>query len=154
VGISQAAVAKHVAKGVLVHGATARAWLHSYCDRLREQAAGRGSDEALDLTRARTREAESKARMLELNLERELGRLVALEDIEPELEQWASVASSEIRHAIESIIEHVESKTEERVDREHVDRIMRAALDAIASYPRQHADAAGARGGALASADA
>lgn len=54
VGISQQKVSQLVNDGVLMRGATALQWLQAYCDRLREVAAGRGSEGGgLDLVQER-----------------------------------------------------------------------------------------------------
>lgn len=54
VGISQQKVSQLVNDGVLARNATALQWLQSYCDRLREMAAGRGSEAGgLDLVQER-----------------------------------------------------------------------------------------------------
>jgi phage terminase Nu1 subunit (DNA packaging protein) len=55
IGISRQAVHELVARGVLARGATAGEWLLAYCERLREQAAGRsgGSGSTLDLAAER-----------------------------------------------------------------------------------------------------
>jgi phage terminase Nu1 subunit (DNA packaging protein) len=54
VGISQQKVSQLVNDGVLERGATALEWLRVYCDRLREMAAGRGSEGGgLDLVQER-----------------------------------------------------------------------------------------------------
>ncbi|MBI5270136.1 MAG: hypothetical protein HY856_10725 [Burkholderiales bacterium] len=55
IGVSQQAVSDLVTRGVLNHGAPAGEWLAAYCDRLREQAAGRiGADAGgLDLVQER-----------------------------------------------------------------------------------------------------
>lgn len=44
VGISEARVSQLMAEGVLVKGEPAKRWLLAYCERLREQAAGRGQE--------------------------------------------------------------------------------------------------------------
>lgn len=44
VGISQPRVAQLIAEGVLQRDGTAGQWLLAYCERLREQAAGRGQE--------------------------------------------------------------------------------------------------------------
>lgn len=55
VGISQQKVSQLLTDGVLGKGDTAQAWLHSYTERLREQAAGRQGEGAggLDLVQER-----------------------------------------------------------------------------------------------------
>lgn len=67
VGVSQPKVSQMLAEGVLERGATARDWLHAYCERLREQAAGRLSggqqslmQERAALTRSQREEQDRK----------------------------------------------------------------------------------------------
>jgi len=62
VGISQAAVSHLVSGGVLPAGGTVGAWLLAYCERLREQAAGRLSADGagLDLVQERAALARSQ----------------------------------------------------------------------------------------------
>ena len=61
VGISQQAVSALVQAGVLEPGAPWRVWLRAYCERLREQAAGRmGAEEGLDLVQERAALARSQ----------------------------------------------------------------------------------------------
>lgn len=68
VGISQQAVSDLVQAGVLQRGEPASAWLHAYCARLREQAAGRLSadGEGLDLVQERAALARSQREAQEL----------------------------------------------------------------------------------------
>lgn len=61
VGISQQAVSALVQAGVLEPGAAGGDWLRAYCERLREQAAGRmGADGGLDLVQERAALARSQ----------------------------------------------------------------------------------------------
>lgn len=55
IGVSEARVSQLAADGLLADGAPGSQWLHSYCLRLREQAAGRMGSEigGLDLTQER-----------------------------------------------------------------------------------------------------
>lgn len=55
VGVTQPAVSRLLSDGVLPQGGTAQQWLHAYCERLREQAAGRAGSEVggLDLVQER-----------------------------------------------------------------------------------------------------
>ncbi|TCP06576.1 terminase small subunit [Caldimonas thermodepolymerans] len=62
VGISEAKVSQLVSEGVLVRGESGQAWLHAYCGRLREMAAGRMSESGgLDLVQERARLAREQA---------------------------------------------------------------------------------------------
>jgi phage terminase Nu1 subunit (DNA packaging protein) len=55
VGVSEAKVSQLVADGIIARGDTGRQWLLAYCERLREVAAGRQSEEVggLDLVQER-----------------------------------------------------------------------------------------------------
>ncbi len=54
VGVSEARVSQMVSEGVIARGDTAAAWLVAYCERLRDQAAGRlGETYGLDLVQER-----------------------------------------------------------------------------------------------------
>lgn len=52
VGVSQQAVSEMVATGILPRTGTGRDWLHAYCKRLRDKAAGRDNDSILAQERA------------------------------------------------------------------------------------------------------
>lgn len=66
VGISQQAVGQMVSADILKRGARGDEWLIAYCERLREQAAGRASEESLNLMRANTALSVSRHRAQEL----------------------------------------------------------------------------------------
>lgn len=67
VGISQQAVSELVRAGVLPAGASAGQWLLAYCERLREQAAGRmGQSGGLDLVQERAALAREQRLGLEI----------------------------------------------------------------------------------------
>lgn len=55
IGVSEARISQLVADGVIVRGDSAHEWLVSYCERLRDQAAGRAGSEigGLDLVQER-----------------------------------------------------------------------------------------------------
>lgn len=62
VGVSEARISQLMTDGVLVRGDTAHAWLVGYCERLRDQAAGRLGDSGggLDLVQERAALARSQ----------------------------------------------------------------------------------------------
>ncbi len=66
VGISQPAVSGLVSRGVLSEGETAATWLLSYCEHLREIAAGRGGDQVGELAAERARLARAQAEKFEM----------------------------------------------------------------------------------------
>lgn len=54
IGVSEARVSQLMAEGVIARGDTAQGWLIAYCERLRDQAAGRlGESMGLDLVQER-----------------------------------------------------------------------------------------------------
>lgn len=66
VGISEARVSQLATEGLMASGATAGAWLSAYCARLREQAAGRGSEDGARLQRERADLAKVQRERIEL----------------------------------------------------------------------------------------
>lgn len=107
----------------------------AYIRYMRNVAAGRGGDEQESLVKARTREAQINAQAKELQYFRDVGTLVAVDEIEPVLANWAVLARSEVKNAVEKIIAGIESKHSIEVDQEIIDESLGAAYSAIASYP-------------------
>lgn len=67
VGINRQNVGAMVRAGLLPQGASAGEWLHRYCARLREQAAGRmGSDDRLSLADERAALASAQRQAQEM----------------------------------------------------------------------------------------
>ncbi len=139
IGISQQAVSKQVEKGVLSPGKTNREWLVDYCDRLRDEAAGRGGDDQATLTQARTRDALANSQLKELQFHKEVGDLVPVSEIEPLLDSWSVTARSEMTHAVEKIIAAIQSQHGIEVEQDLIDGHLGAAFSAVADYPRQFA---------------
>lgn len=82
VGVSEARVSQLAGEGLLRSGATAGEWLAAYCERLRQQAAGRDPDGELSVERARVaRETADKIAMQNALTRRELVPLAALEAV-------------------------------------------------------------------------
>lgn len=67
IGVSEAKVSQLVSEGVLERGKSGIDWLHAYCNRLREQAAGRmGEGGELDLVQERAALAREQRGMYEI----------------------------------------------------------------------------------------
>ena len=93
VGVSQQAVSDLVARGVLTAGDTASGWLLSYCDHLREMAAGRGGDDGVNLVRERALLArEQRIRVAIQNAEKK-GQLAPVAALEQALASAGAKAS-------------------------------------------------------------
>ncbi len=147
--MSQPAVAEHINKGLLKPGLSLFEWLHAYSENLREKAAGRGGEDQAALTRARTIQAQADGQLKELNFHREVKNLVPVDEIEPMLETWATVARSEFQNAINKLIAGIESKHKIQVDAELIDEIITLALASIGNYPRNIGGHDGEGGGEI-----
>ena len=136
VGIGRKAVEKHLAKGVLREGATAGEWLRAYCERLRAEAASRKGDTALALARAKTREAEARAAMVELQFQRALADLVPVQAIEPDLAAWAGFAWEETQALLARVVGAIESRHGVTIEPDIYKGLLGSARTAIENYPR------------------
>lgn len=93
VGVTQQAISSLVSDGILKKDATGGEWLLAYCERLREQAAGRASAESLDLMRANKLLADEKRKQLMLKnaqTERNLAPVGLLTEVLAEVMQSAA----------------------------------------------------------------
>lgn len=109
----------------------------AYIRDLREKAAGRGGEDQQTLTKARAQEAEVNARLKELQYQREIGKLILGEEIEPMLATWAATARSEVGFAVEKLIAGIVSQHGIEVDQDVIDDALSAAYDAISDYPEK-----------------
>ena len=107
----------------------------AYIRDLREKAAGRGGDDQGELTRARTRDALASAKIREIQFFESTGQLVSVEELEPLLEAWATMARSEFINGMNKVVADIEGANDVVVDRVMVDGYARAALDAVGEYP-------------------
>jgi len=96
VGTSQQAISKHVDSDLLKKGQTFRTWLMAYCEKLREEAAGRGGDDQKSLTRARTQDALAGAALKNITVQEKAGELVFAAEIEPLLTAMFTAARTEL----------------------------------------------------------
>lgn len=150
VGVTQPAISRRVAAGVLPAGGTFGDWISAYCSALRSEAAGRGGAFAESLTAARTEQARADTRMKELQYYRELKLLVPVEEIEPMLAGWAATARSEVGYAVEKLVAGIRSKHGVEVTQDEVDAALLPAFRAIAEYPKRLSDDAVGEGGGCA----
>ena len=80
----------------------------AYIRDLREKAAGRGGDDQGELTRARTRDALASAKIREIQFFESTGQLVSVEELEPLLESWATMARSEFINGMNKVVADIE----------------------------------------------
>jgi phage terminase Nu1 subunit (DNA packaging protein) len=84
VGVSQQAISDLLRGEILTQGGTAQTWLHEYCSRLREQAAGRQACGDLDLATERAGLAKAQRERIEMQnaiTRNELAPVYLLEEV-------------------------------------------------------------------------
>ena len=135
VGVTQQAISKQLDKGILQAGQTYKTWLKSYCEHLRETAAGRGGSHQENSALANIREKTASAQLKELDFHEKTKALVPVNEIEPMLANWAVLARSEVTNAVSKITTNLESKHNIEIEQDLVDEQLGAAFAAIANYP-------------------
>jgi hypothetical protein len=135
VGVSQQAISQLKTKNVLPDDGTFRDWLVSYCDRLRNEAAGREQDNRL--SDVRIRETEMSANLKELEYLKQLGKIIMVDDLSPLMTAFCSAVQFNVMAAQERIIEAVESKHSITVDDDDIGKPLRAALESVIGGSRE-----------------
>lgn len=74
IGVSEARVSQILADGVISRGDTARGWLLGYCERLRDQAAGRAGSETGGLDLVQERAALAREQRIAQELKNQVSR--------------------------------------------------------------------------------
>ncbi len=74
IGVSEARVSQMVGEGIIVRGDTAHEWLVGYCERLRDQAAGRAGSEAGGLDLVQERAALARSQRIAQDLKNDIAR--------------------------------------------------------------------------------
>lgn len=133
VGTSRQAINKHVEKGVLKEGQTYAEWLQIYCDRLRDEAAGRGGDQQSTLTAVRIEETQENI------FDKRQKRLAASGDLmdRETVHNWVVESAASIQGFVmgagETIIESITEKYRIELETEDVTAPLRTALGHISS---------------------
>lgn len=140
VGTSQPAVAQMVAKGVLTRNASVGQWLVEYCDRIRKEAAGRGSDNSKSLTDARIEESRENTLSKRQDRLTKAGVLVSTEDIALVVEEMGNSIQSGWIGAGDRIIEAIQSSHKIELDDELVYGPLRASLRNLATSTQEFID--------------
>ena len=122
-------------RGVLDPNGTLDDNRESYIPWIREQAAGRGGDEQGALTKARTQEALNNALLKELQLHKEAGTLLPLDEVEQLLMNWIASSQSGFCSALENFAQAIESEHGITVPQEQVDTVAAAALRNVSRAP-------------------
>ncbi len=146
-GISKQAVSDLVNK-MRFTGSTNGELIESISKRYREQAAGRGGDAQEDYVRIKIRRELAAAKKDELANHKEVFNLVPMDAIEPLMNNWATVARSEVLNAVEKMVAGIEGKFKIEVDRDLIDGPVDDAFRAIGDYPTRAAAVRAAGGNA------
>ena len=107
----------------------------AYIRWLREQAAGRGGDEQGALTKARTQDSHNSALLKEMQIHREAGTLLPLDEVELLLTNWIATSQSGFCSAIENFAQAIESEHGITVPQDQVDSVAAAALRNVSRAP-------------------
>ncbi|MEY8247316.1 MAG: hypothetical protein RPT11_02945 [Bermanella sp.] len=133
VGTSRQAINKHVERGFLIHGQTYLEWLADYCERLRQEAAGRGGDQQATLTAVRIEETQENI------AEKRQRRLTAAGELldRGSTHNWIVESASGIQGFVigagDTIIESINEKYKIELESDDVTGPLRTALGHIAS---------------------
>lgn len=153
VGVSQPAIAEHVKSGLLPKGGTYREWLRAYCERLREQAAGRAQSEARERRDlALAKESEISAELKLRQLLKEEGLLLDYDGVRSLVLGMVAQAQSELARAVGQVVAAVESKHGISIESDISDSAISAARAALAQYATEFEAPAGGDSGSLATA--
>ena len=141
VGTSQPAIAKHLKFGTLSEGGTYREWLFNYCEKLRQEAAGRRDQkDQLTLDQVRIRDLSASAQIKELALFKDQKIVLDREQTRQAMDLWVAQAKSEFQSTIEKILAMVESQTGTNLERDPINRIVDAACGIIADFNIESAE--------------
>lgn len=141
VGITAPAVSRMFSDGILARGQTLHQWLLAYCNKLREEAAGRGGEDSAALSRARTREALAKAESQELENLKALGVVCLASDVGDLMTDWAMETQRLVMGALDRASERIESKYGIRLEPGDLESFGRTALEACSVRAGELADA-------------
>lgn len=141
VGMSQPAVVKHLQAGVLMEGGTYREWLLAYCERLREEAAGRVQSDARERRDlAQAEESEINAALKRIQLLREKQLVLDYETERRFAMDWLNVIINEINRAVTGAVSAIESKHGIEVARDIPQSRIDAARTAIGRFAQKYGE--------------
>ena len=141
VGVSQPNISKLAEKGVLPVGGTYVQWLHAYCERLREEAAGRMQSDARerrDLAQAMESEANAQLKMRELY--KQDGLLISRDDARRTLTEWSVLAKHEMAKTVQKLIDAIEAQHGITIDDELPSGLLDAAYRSVANHSIEYGD--------------
>jgi len=134
VGIRQPSVKDFIDKGVLIPGQTLKEWLLQYSQRMRDQAAGRGGNDQVNLTRARSDEAVMKTAKMRLEYSREIGVLIYTKDAADAINDWCRFGNREWSQGTHRLVSEIQNKHGIEVDNELVESIVGPTTERIKDH--------------------
>lgn len=134
---SQPTVSGLYEKGVISEDQTALQALHSYIERLREEAAGRAADNSQTLTEVRIEESKEKTLSMKQKRLTDARSLVFVEDISVVLTDFGSQIPQRLSEAIYKIVEEIQTRYEIEIDDDLIDKHRDSALSDIAASARE-----------------
>ena len=134
VGVSQQSISSRVKSGQLAKGETYWQWLLTYCEDLREHAAGRGGDEQAEFQRSRAQDMAATAALKRITYHEKIETLVLKEQAREFLGDWARFANSEFNTAFDMFIRAIEEKTGESIDPDLRDKYAGSAIRRVRDF--------------------
>jgi len=133
VGVTQQAVSVHVNTGVLTPGGSYREWIKSYCEHIRNQAAGRAGSNQDGLTTARIEETKISTELKQLTLMEKAGKLVPVEQIEPILVRMVTAARTELLSLPSMLVAEIKALHGVEIDYTLVEEKVHQALNNLST---------------------
>lgn len=133
VGVSQQAIRKHVGK-TLRPGESLAQWVKTYCEDIRQGAAGRGGDDHATLTKARIESENVKSANGLIDYHVKIGTLVQASEAEAVLVEWADFTGREMDNCIKALMHELEAKFDVSIDDNLVNKFVNPSNDRISNY--------------------
>lgn len=137
VGCTRQAIQKLSSSIDFPRNGTNREWLLLYCDRIRQEAAGRGGESQKNLTNQRIAESEQKTLAMSLDNMEKLKLLVPVEVMSGVFDEFAAAVPISFNTAAEKILSAIESKYSISINDELVHEPLRSASSRLATTARK-----------------
>tara|TARA_R100001143_G_scaffold31127_1_gene30198 strand:- start:22371 stop:22868 length:498 start_codon:yes stop_codon:yes gene_type:complete len=134
VGVSQQVIALKVKDGILPRDGTYAEWLALYCDRLRNEAAGRAGEAQNRLTEARIAEAQESTAEKKQRRLKDAKQLLQRADVEVLILELPRITRQQIMTTGELIQEALEAKHGLELTDDDIQEPLRSALGRIADH--------------------
>ncbi|SEQ48875.1 hypothetical protein SAMN03080615_01654 [Amphritea atlantica] len=147
VGVSQQAISSQVKKENLSENGTYQEWLHQYCDQLRQQAAGRGGEDQVDVAKATYEEKTVKTAIMRLEYNEKISTTIHEEEAYQFLSDWAIYSAGQFRRAFERLRDDLKSQFDIDLPKELSEKHAGTAIDRVRGYALKLGASSGESGG-------